>query len=327
MQAVHAGKPRADAADAAPARPSNATARLIVRAADLYRAALFRVVNFAGPRFGYAFSTPLARGLYRALVPLRDQTEAHLRQARGWLGGDVDVQRMARDAFLHRVRNFVDLMLAPGRLVPERLNRFGGLLDAKLRADLLAGQKRRQAVLLVTAYYGPFDLLPVLLGAQGLKTAVVYRPHASPAFDRLRQRVRELAGCEMIPIDDALIRVPQILDAGGTVGLVADHPAGSRGFDTTFLGIPTRVPPTVGLLAARHRADVVVAGVRRIERRFRFEIVVTDVMKAAEFHDDPDAVRKITLRTHHGLETLVRGDPEQYNWVQERWETGASRRQ
>lgn len=327
MQAVHAGKPRDDAADAAPARPGDAMARLIVRAADLYRAALFRVVNFAGPRFGYAFSAPLARGLYHALTPLRERTEAHLRQARGWLGREVDVPRMARDSFLHRVWNFVDLMLAPGRLTPERLAQFGGLLDPNLRAELLDGQRRRQAVLLVTAYYGPFDLLPVLLGAQGLKMAVVYRPHASPAFDRLRQRVREIADCEMIPINDALVRVPQILDAGGTVGLVADHPAGARGFDSTFLGIPTRVPPTVGLLAARHQADVVVAGARRIGRRFRFEIVVTDVMKAAEFHDDPDAVRKITLRTHHGLETLVRGDPEQYNWVQERWETGASRRQ
>lgn len=314
------------------ANRASAAGRLLIRAADGYRDLLFRLVNFAGPRFGYALSASLARGLYRTLTPLREQAERNVHLADEWLGrvdraqtGPLNVSRFAAASFLHRTWNLTDLMLARGRLDNrDGLRRFGGMLDPALHAELLDAQRVRRPVLLVTAYYGPFDLLPVLLGAQGIRMTVVYRPHVNPAFDRLRQHIRALAGCDMIPLGEALARIPAILDAGGTVGLVADHEAGARGIDTTFLGISTRVPSLVGLLAARHGADVVVAGVRRMRRRFRFEVVVTDVMKAVQFAAGPEAVGEITLRTVRAIEALIRVDPVQYNWFQTRWRSGSA---
>jgi lauroyl/myristoyl acyltransferase len=261
----------------------------------------------------------LGRLLYRLLPPFRQRSEAQCRAALGDQLRPADVARVAEQAFIHRLWNLTDLLLAERLLHPRTYRRFGGQFPEPGRSELLAAQRRGQPVLLVSAYYGPFDLLSIFLGYNGVRAAAVYLPHANAAFDAHRRRVRARSGCELVTVDQAPARFSQILAAGGTVALIADHHASRRGLPATFLGLPTRISPSVGLLAWRYEADVIVAGIRRMNLQFQFAIEVSDVIKHAEWAGESDPVAYITARYLRALEALVRRDPTQYLWGYARW--------
>lgn len=298
--------------------PFRLVIRVLLALGELHRRMLGVLFALLGPAAAYALTGLLARGLYRLLTPLRARSEAQCRAALGGRMAARDVPRVAEDAFIHRIWNLVDLLLAERRLHPGTFARYGGRVPEPYLTRMLTAQRRGQAALLVSAYYGPFDLLPVFLGYNGVQAAVVYLPHANAAYDAHRRRVRQRSGCELVPVSQALKRLPRILESGGTVALVADHPAGQRGLPATFLGLPTRVPRTVGLLAERYDADVVVAGIRRVGP-FRFEIEVADVLDHTEWTGRGDAIAFITERYLRGLEQLILRDPVQYLWAYARW--------
>lgn len=287
--------------------------------ADLHRKMLGVYFAVLGPRAAYALSAWLARRLYRLLPPLRTRSTAQCRAALGTSMAAADVPRIAEQAFVHRVWNLTDLLLAHRFLHSGNYQNYGGRIPEPHLTDLFAVQARGQPTILLTAYYGPFDLLPVFLGFNGVHAAAVYLPHANAHFDAFRRGIRARSGCELVPIERAPTRLPEILAAGGTIALVADHHAERRGLPGTFLGLPTCVPKTVGLLAWRYDADVVVAGIRRTQKPFHFEIDVIEVFKSEQWATQPDPVSYITARYLRGLEQLIRRDPTQYLWAQTRW--------
>ncbi len=272
-----------------------------------------------GPRAAYAFMDLMARCLYRLLGPLRVVSEAQCRASLDHRRSHADVCRIAELSFVNRVRNLADLFLAERLLHPNTYHRYGGRIPEPHLGDLLDAQRRGRPRILVTAYYGPFDLLPIFLGFNGIRAGVVYQPHEDHRFDAHRRRVRGRGGSELIMVDRAADRVSEILEAGGTVAIVADHHAEQRGLPVTFLGLPTMAMRSVGLLAWRYDADVAVAGIRRVNDAFCFEIIVADILKHRDWQDEDDAVAYITRRYLRALETIILEDPTQYLWGYARW--------
>jgi KDO2-lipid IV(A) lauroyltransferase len=292
--------------------------RGLLALADFHRRMLPVYFAVIGPRAAYTVTGTLGRLMYRVLPPLRQRSEA---QCAAGLAGRVPAARVAKiaeQACVHRIWNLTDLLLADRRLHPGTCERCGGRVPEPHRSEILAAQRRGQPAILVSAYYGPYDLLPVFLGYSGIRAAAVYLAHPNPRFDALRNRVRARSGCELVPVERALQRLPAVLESGGSVAIIADHYAEKRGVPVTFLGRPTFVPRTVGLLACRYNADVVVAGIRRTGA-FRFVIEVTDVCKHAEWAAATDPVVYITERYTRALEALVLRDPTQYLWLHARW--------
>lgn len=294
-------------------------AAVLVGLSNLHRRLL--VVSFAilGPRFAYAFARFFGRMLYRNLDPLRLRSEA---QARAALSGTAHAGRIpeiAEAAFIQRILNLADLFLADRFLHRGTYARYGGKVPESFLHRMKNAQRRGQAAILLAGYYGPFDLLPVFLGFNGIRSSAVYLPHKNAGFDAYRRRIRSRSGVDMIPLEHAADRMGKVLQAGGTVALVADHHADRKGLPVTFLGLPTRAMRSVGLLAWRYNADVVVAGIRRLGGEFRFEILVQDVITHAEWARADDAVEYITTRYLRGLERMILEDPAQYLWAYPRW--------
>lgn len=293
--------------------------RCILWLGNFHRRMLSVYFALLGPWGAYAVLGTLARWQYRLLTPFRLRSEAQCRAALGTRLQAESIARVAELAFVHRIWSLADLLLADRLVHAGTYRRYGGQVPEPRRSEILAAQRRGQPAILVSAYYGPFDLLPLFLGYEGIRAAIVYMPHANAAYDEFRRRVRGRSGCELVPADRALERLPAILEGGGTVGIVADHPAERRGMPATFLGLPTMVMRSVGLLAWRFDADVVVAGIRRLRNAFRFEIDVVDVFKRPSWAHEADPVAYITNRYLRGLERLILRDPTQYLWGYARW--------
>ncbi|MBN1346009.1 MAG: lysophospholipid acyltransferase family protein [Phycisphaerae bacterium] len=292
---------------------------LVLWLGHIHRRLLGVYFAILGPSISYRVSAALARLLYRLLDPIRARSEAQCAAALGQAVSSDEVPGIAERAFVQRIWDLTDLALADRLIHAGTYRRYGGGIPEPDRTRLLDAQRRGQPCILVTGYYGPFDLLPLFLGYNGIRAGVVYRPHANRAFDAYRNRIRGRSGCELIPVDRAAGRLGEILEAGGTVAVLADQPAERHGTPVTFLGLPTTAMRSVGLLAWRFGADVVVSGIRRINDEFRFEIVVADVLDHREWQSWEDPVEGVTRRYLRGLEALILGDPGQYLWCYARW--------
>lgn len=301
---------------------ARALRRTVVGLSALYQRALVVIFAVVGPDRAYAFTRVMASALYALLPPLRERTEAHVAAALGDRLDRAAIRRVAAESFLHRCWNLTDLMLAERWLAGGRLDRYGGRIPAAMREPLLKAQAQRRPRILLTAYYGPYELLPALLGRNGIHVTALYRGHANRQFDTFRTRVRGLGGSVLAPAYEALSRLPRVLDAGGAVALVADHHTARHGLAAEFFGIPTTVSRSVGVLAQRYRADVVIAGVRRVRRRFRFEFVMVETLRHEDWADEERPVEWLTKRYLAAIERLVLGDPTQYAWTRARWGAG-----
>lgn len=300
--------------------------RVVIGLSNAYRRMLAVALALAGPDLAYRLTGMLARLLYRLLEPVRIRSEAQCRAALSGRVATEDIPRVAERAFTHRIWNLTDLMLADRFLHRHTYDRYGGRIPEPHLGVLLSAQRDRHPVILVTAYYGPFDLLPVFLGYNGIRAAVVYRPHDNAGFDAYRRRVRQRSGCEMVPLERAAGRIAQFLEEGRTVAIVADHHADRRGLPVTFMGLPTFALRSVGLLAQHYGAAVAIAGIRRAVRPFRFEIIVWGILRPSDWASADDPVAYITGRYLDALERMIISDPTQYLWSYARWGKDTARR-
>ncbi len=293
---------------------------------NLHRRVLAAIFAIVGPRLAYRLTGWGARIIYKLLDPLRVRSEAQCRAALQSRIDPKDVPRIAAKSFVNRARNMTDLMLASRLLNPRTYERYGGRIPEPFLSELLEDQRRCQPTILLTCYYGAFDLLPIFLGYNGVRASAIYLPHRNNGFDDFRRKVRGQSGCDLVPVNQAATRLGQVLGEGGTVALVADHHIEDRGTPVRFLGLDTKVSRSVGLLAWRHEANVVVAAIRRLEETFRFQIVVADVIYSKEAASHPDPVEFVTHRYMQALEGLILEDPTQYLWAYARWGEDHARR-
>lgn len=286
---------------------------------NLHRRFLAIIFVLMGPRRAYRITGWGANLIYTLLEPLRIRCEAQCRAALHGQVADADIPRTAARSFVNRARNLTDLLLAPRLLHPATFERYGGRIPQPYLGELLEGQRRRQPTILLTAYIGSFDLLPIFLGYNGIRASAVYLPHSNPGFDAFRRRVRSQSGCEMVPLEHAFDRFSQVLSDGGTIALLSDHHVEEKGIPVKFLGLNTRVSRSVGLLAWRYQANVVVAAIRRLDDTFRFEWSVAEVLYYTDTIDQSDPVEFVTRRYTQALERMVLADPTQYLWAYARW--------
>lgn len=299
-------------------RPSR-LARFILAWGNLHRRALAVLFFCVGPRISYRMTGWGGALLYWLLIPLRERSEAQCRAALCNKLEEYDYATIAKQSFVHRSRNLTDLMLASRMLRPHTFEKYGGKLPEPFLSRMMAAQDEKRPMLLVTGYYGSFDMLPIFLGYNGIRATAVYRPHLNSGFDAYRKRIRAQSGCAMIPMHNATARIEALLEGGGSVALVADHHVETRGIDIEFLGIPTRAMAAVGLLACRHQAEVVVAGLHRVGADFRFEFIVQDTIVPNDWADESNPVESVTKRYMRGIEQLVLRDPTHYLWGYARW--------
>lgn len=288
-------------------------ARWVVRAGDAQRALLSVIYAIIGPRAAYAVSDACARTMLVLLPNIREQIEVELRAALPQLSRH-ERRKLATLAFVHRLRNLADLLLASRLLHARTYRRFGGELGPADRAGIADAADQSRPIVFVTGYCGPFDLLPIYLGLNGVRLTVVYRHHTVAGFDRLRRRIRAISGCELVAVEHAASATEEALSAGRAVAVVADNADDPRGVPVEFLGKTIRAARTVGLLAARHDAEVVVAGIRRTGDPFHVRIATMDSIKPPAWRGEPEPVAYITRRVFGALDRIIREAPEQYLW-------------
>lgn len=180
---------------------------------------------------------------------------------------------------------------------------------------------KHRGLILLTGHYGNWEVLGYLLATLGFRTTSVARPLDNRYVNDWLLGVRERRGQRILAKTGATTEIPDVLEAGGAVGFIADQNAGSKGLFVDFFGKRASTYKSIALLALRYEVPVVVGYARRRDGQFHFDVATQDIILPEHWAAEPDPIRYITQRYTAAIEAFVRDDPTQYLWIHRRWKS------
>ena len=184
-----------------------------------------------------------------------------------------------------------------------------------------------EPTLLLTGHCGNWETLGYTMALLGFRMHVLYRPLDLRPADRWLRQTRSRRGLELVDKFGAMNRLPELLKAGESVGVVADQNAGDRGLQVPFFGRLASSYKSIGLMAIQHRAKIIVGNARRLatdqnqEVKLKYRIEIYDRIDPEDWESQPDPLFYITARYRRAIEQSVRKAPEQYLWMHRIWKS------
>ncbi len=278
-------------------------------------ASLFRLLAWLPGAWAYALGAGAGRLAYRLDSRHRRIACENLALAFPGTLAEQEVAALARAVFENLGRTAVDVARSGTVLKKTDSWRVEGL------ERLLAARDRGKGVLVLTAHFGPWELLPLMAALRYQPIHVVARPMDNPWLDDLVTRLRERGGNRVIRKHDALPSILRLLRQGETVGMLIDqHITEEQGVVVPFFGRPASTVSAPALLAIRSGAAVVSAGIVR-EGRGRYCVRLTEEVAVARTGDLKRDIAVNTARFTGALERLIRQRPDHWFWVHRRWKT------
>lgn len=173
---------------------------------------------------------------------------------------------------------------------------------------------------LVTGHYGNFEVAGYVVGMFGFPTFTIARKLDNPYLDRFLNRFRGSTGQYVLPKQGCAPQVEAVLDTGGTLSLLGDQYAGTKGCWIEFMGRPASCHKAVALFTLSSGAPQLVCYMRRLGNTpMQFEIGLTGVADPESWAGELAGVKPLTQWYSRKVEEMILGAPEQYWWVHRRW--------
>ncbi len=178
----------------------------------------------------------------------------------------------------------------------------------------------KRGVIILTAHYGNFELLPLAHSMYGHRLAMVHRPNRNPTIDREIRRVRTSFGAEIVERKQAGLAMVKYLRQKWQVAVALDLDV-RDGVFVDFFGMEACTSDGVARIAMATRAPVAPAFMVRDRDTARHRITVLPVMEMIVTRDREECVRENTQRMTAAIEMMIRRHPDHWNWIHRRWKT------
>ncbi|HUF78163.1 MAG TPA: lysophospholipid acyltransferase family protein [Thermoanaerobaculia bacterium] len=273
---------------------------------------------------------PAARGLGRGLGRLAHALlRRHRRIAAGNLAlalpdlGEADRRRTVAACFEHFGLALADAVSAARFDAVELCRR----LDLEGWEHLQEAEREIErrgtgsGLFILSAHLGLWEIAAYPPGIYGGPLHVVGRPADNPWLHRELARARGRFGNELIPKRGAVRPMVRVLSRGGRVGILIDQRARpGEGIWVPFFGRPAYTTPVLARLALRTGAPVVaIFGYPLPAGRYRVVLREAIWPDAAAGHEGEEGVAELTRRYLEVCEREIRGRPEMWLWMHERW--------
>jgi len=176
-------------------------------------------------------------------------------------------------------------------------------------------QAQGQGVILVSAHFGCWELIPAALSLQGQAVSVLVQKPSQAAVDRLFCDLRAAAGVRTL-YNDSLLGLRPVLRAlkqGETVGLVIDQHGESERLIGSFFGQTVSLPEGPAFLARHTQARIVPVLVRWQGQQHLLEFF--PALQASDFASNLELMQHL----YNWLESEIRQAPENWLWSYHRW--------
>ncbi len=299
-------------------------------------------LRLAGPRFAVALARRLSRGVYAMNPPGRARALGRVKAAidsglfeqtagvqsvgdrsvgdwnRAISSRVVSAEALAAESYEHFGRFWAEALFVPRRLGGAGWRRF---VEIQNEASIQRLVDDRRGCLIAVGYHGNIAAAACVLGHFFRPLHVVVDTVRDPSMVAWQRELYRQPNLKIIERMDAGHRVPEALERGGAVMIVAEH-ARSRGpgVPVSFMGRAFAAYPTIGILSRQFAAPVGVVTCHRGDAAFEFGLDLCDVIEPAACGGDAD---EIVRRVFASLERSIMQTPSQYLWGQETAAGGA----
>src|SRR6266852_836508 len=268
---------------------------------------------------------PLAIGLGRALgriaccLPgnLRRTGERNLRLAFPDLSAR-EHRRLLRGCFQNLGR-LLGVFSQFANANPPTLKR---VVDCEGLERLDAAQRGGRGVILFTGHVGAWELTSFALSLFDHPLSFLVRRIDNPKIEKLIDRMRTGLGNRTIDKTSAARGMLQILQKGGTLGILVDlNTLDREAIFVDFFGVPASTTFMLAKLALRTGADVLPVFAPWDKQHRRFLLKIDAPLVVDRTGDEEEDVRRLTQSFTSVVEDYVRRYPDQWLWIHRRWKT------
>jgi KDO2-lipid IV(A) lauroyltransferase len=188
-----------------------------------------------------------------------------------------------------------------------------------------AARAAGKGILLISAHFANWEIMPFAAREYGLSGGVVVRPTNNPYVARWLDRVRSRNGLpEMISKGaHGTRRIFTLLRKGDCICILVDQRA-SEGIPAPFFGRDAMTTPAPAALALKLGAKIVPVWNERLSGA-RFRMTVFPAIEPPNTGDEDRDLMQLTTAINAFVEERVRARPEQWLWIHRRWSDKGSK--
>jgi KDO2-lipid IV(A) lauroyltransferase len=232
--------------------------------------------------------------------------------------GDREVARVARRSFRNFAKYLVEIMRFP-RLETEDFERLVSV-DPRSWSYFRAARDHGRGLIFVSMHFGNFEIGGARIADEMPLNVIADELENQRLMDLLVAN-RAHKNVRLLPPEGAVREVLKALRRNEMVGLMMDLGPRAKELDNVevmFFGELTAFPTIAANLARVSGAPIVVAAVTR-ERDNTFRGVALPPIFVERTKQAAHDVERATQTIVHGLEQLVRGDPDQWYMFRPMW--------
>ncbi|HEX5280317.1 MAG TPA: lysophospholipid acyltransferase family protein [Micropepsaceae bacterium] len=184
--------------------------------------------------------------------------------------------------------------------------------------NFYAATARGKGMILFSAHFANWEIMPIVAREYGLKGAVIVRSANNPYVSKWLDGLRLRKGMpEQISKGQSLLRVFSILRKGETILLLADQRA-SEGIRVPFFGRDAFTTPAPATIALKLGVPLVPVANRRLGGA-KFHMQIYPPIEPPNTGDSERDVFLMTSAVNRFIEDRVREAPGEWLWIHKRW--------
>ena len=206
-----------------------------------------------------------------------------------------------------------------GKESPKALQ---ALMECEGLEHLDAAIKSGRGVILFTGHVGAWELSSFGISLFGYPLSFLVRRIDNPKIEARVERARTRRGNRTIDKRSAAREMLQLLQAGGTLGILVDlNTLDREGIFVDFFGVPASTTFVLAKLALRTGALVLPVFAPWDKQRKRFLLKIEQPLSYNGTGDEEEDVRGLTQLFTSVVEKYVQLYPDQWLWIHRRWKT------
>ena len=179
--------------------------------------------------------------------------------------------------------------------------------------------KKKEKIILITAHYGNWELIPLAIGAFFGSMTIIGRPLESKKMDEILRKNREQFNIELLNKKGAMKGMIDALKKGRILGLLVDqNTAENEGILINFFGKKARHTPSASLLARRFNAKIIPVFISTDDYK-KYKITFYEPIKCPKTKDSEEDIKKCTQAQADITEKVIREKPHEWFWFHKRW--------
>ena len=277
---------------------------------------LFRfVIRILPDRIMGKFVTLLARAVFYIDKKHRHIAEVNLNLAYGDTMGQAQKTAIIKATYENLLLMLIDFVKNQGILEEKLLEKVTFHNDMVIQKALAKGEK----IILLTAHYGNWELLPLALAAKYAPLTAVGRKLDSSAMDAILQKNREQFNIEIVEKKGAMREMIAVLKNNRMLGLLVDqNTSENEGILVDFFSKPARHTPAAAILSRRFDAVILPVFISTVSHN-AYEITFYEPIYTEKTEDSEKDIRVSVQKQAKITEDVIRQRPQEWFWLHKRW--------